>query len=149
MTSSVRRKSKWSKTSSSVDPDTPTSDARNVDLNIIVDDEEEFELERPSGRRSANNKGKKAESSSSNQDILHQDFEEMNRRLQDIRDLGHRRLQSIEERNAENKKFVAIQESRQMEKDIEFLSKSIDHLTGDALIIAQMRREQIRQKYGL
>ncbi|XP_035845836.1 uncharacterized protein LOC110943452 [Helianthus annuus] len=59
MTSSVRRKSKRSKTSSSVDPDTPTSDARNVDLNIIVDDEENLELERPSGRRSAKNKGKK------------------------------------------------------------------------------------------
>ncbi|KAJ0527246.1 hypothetical protein HanRHA438_Chr09g0416301 [Helianthus annuus] len=148
MTSSVRCKLKRSITSSSVDPDTPNSDARNVDLNIIVDDEEDSELERPRGRRSAKNKGK-TESSSSNQEILKQDFEEMNRRLQDIRDIGHRRLQTINERNAENKKFVTIQESRQMEKDIEFLSKPIDHLTGDALILGQMRREQIRQKYGL
>ncbi|XP_021979520.1 glutathione S-transferase T3-like [Helianthus annuus] len=59
MTSSVRRKSKRSKTSSSVDPNTPTSYARNVDLNIIVDDEEDLELERPRGRRSAKNKGRK------------------------------------------------------------------------------------------
>ncbi|XP_021970447.1 uncharacterized protein LOC110865496 [Helianthus annuus] len=149
ITSSVRRKSKRSKTSSSVDPDTPTSDARNVNLNIIVDNEEDLELEQPPGRRSAKNKRKKAESSSSNHEILKQDFEEMNRRLQDIRDLGDRRLQTIEERNLENKKFVAIQESRQIEKDIKFLSKPIDHLTGDALILAQMRREQIRRKYGL
>ncbi|KAJ0837699.1 hypothetical protein HanRHA438_Chr16g0781011 [Helianthus annuus] len=77
---------------------------------------------------------------------MKQDFEEMNRRLQDIGDLGHTRLQTTEERNAENKKFVAIQESGQMEKDIEFLSKPIDHLTGDALILAQMRRQQIRKK---
>ncbi|KAJ0442894.1 putative glutathione transferase [Helianthus annuus] len=59
MTSSVRRKSKRSKTSSSVDPDTPTSDARNVDLNIILDDEEDLKSELPPGRRSAKNKEKK------------------------------------------------------------------------------------------
>ncbi|MFS7987817.1 hypothetical protein Hanom_Chr11g01027331 [Helianthus anomalus] len=129
MTSSSRRKSKRSKTSSSVDPDTPTSDALNVDLNIIFDGDEDLELERPPGRRSAKNKGKKTESSYSNPEILKQDFEEMNRRLQDIRDLGHRRLQTMEERNVENKKFVVIQESRQMEKDIEFLSKPVDHFT--------------------
>ncbi|KAJ0520699.1 hypothetical protein HanIR_Chr10g0462251 [Helianthus annuus] len=52
----------------------------------------------------------------------------------------------MEERNAENKKFVAILESRHVEKDIESLSKPIDHLTGDALILAQMRRQQIYQK---
>ncbi|KAJ0789377.1 putative No apical meristem-associated domain-containing protein [Helianthus annuus] len=149
MTSSSRRKSKRSKTSSSIDQDTPTSDARNVDLNIILDDNEDLELERPPGRRSAKNKGKKVESSSSNPERFKQDIEEMNQHLQDIRDLGHRRLQTMEERNAENKKFVAIQESRQMEKDIECWSKPINYLTGDALILGQMRQQQIRQKYGL
>ncbi|XP_022031222.1 uncharacterized protein LOC110932175 [Helianthus annuus] len=112
-------------------------------------DDEDLELERPPGRRSDKNKGKKEFSSSSNPEILKQDFEEMNRRLQDIRDLGHRRLQTMEERNSENKKFVALQESRQMENHIEFLSKPIDHLTDDAMILSQMRRQQIRQKYGL
>ncbi|MFS7967352.1 hypothetical protein Hanom_Chr09g00784811 [Helianthus anomalus] len=36
MTSSSRRRAKRSKTSSSVDLDTPTSDARNVDVNVLV-----------------------------------------------------------------------------------------------------------------
>ncbi|KAJ0780528.1 putative No apical meristem-associated domain-containing protein [Helianthus annuus] len=62
MTSSVRSKSKRSKTSSSVDSNTPTSDACNVNLNIIVDNEEDLELERPSDRRSAKNKRKKKRS---------------------------------------------------------------------------------------
>ncbi|KAM0000556.1 hypothetical protein Hdeb2414_s0423g00890131 [Helianthus debilis subsp. tardiflorus] len=31
----------------------------------------------------------------------------------------------------------------------EFLSKPINHLQGDALILAQMRRQKIREKYGL
>ncbi|MFS7900150.1 putative No apical meristem-associated domain-containing protein [Helianthus anomalus] len=52
MTSSSGRKAKRSKTSSSVDPETPTFDARNVDLNVVVDvDEEVEELARPPGRR--------------------------------------------------------------------------------------------------
>uniref|UniRef100_A0A251UXK3 Uncharacterized protein n=1 Tax=Helianthus annuus TaxID=4232 RepID=A0A251UXK3_HELAN len=109
MTSSSRRRAKRSKTSSSVDPSTPTSDARN----------------------------------------LKDDFEEMNRRLQDIRDLGHQRYEIMKERMAETKKFNEMQEARQMEKDIEFLSKPIDHLQGDALILAQMRRQKIKEKYGL
>ncbi|KAJ0805906.1 hypothetical protein HanPI659440_Chr02g0083641 [Helianthus annuus] len=79
------------------------------------------------------------ESSSANFEMK-QDFEEMNQRLQDIRDLGHRRLETMKERNAKNKQFVALRESRQMEKEIEFLSKPIDHLVGDALILAEMRR---------
>ncbi|KAJ0753158.1 putative No apical meristem-associated domain-containing protein [Helianthus annuus] len=61
MTSSSRRRAKRSKTSSSVDPETPTSDARNVDLNEVVDDDEELEeeLTRPSGRRKDKRTGKK------------------------------------------------------------------------------------------
>ncbi|MFS7999526.1 hypothetical protein Hanom_Chr12g01167271 [Helianthus anomalus] len=50
---------------------------------------------------------------------------------------------------AENKNFDAVQEARQMKSDIECLSKSIDHLQEDVLILAQMRRQQIRDKYGL
>ncbi|KAJ0636055.1 hypothetical protein HanOQP8_Chr17g0657611 [Helianthus annuus] len=53
------------------------------------------------------------------------------------------------DRVVETKKFNELQEARQMEKDIEFLSKPIDHLQGDALILAQMRRQKIREKYGL
>ncbi|MFS7906591.1 hypothetical protein Hanom_Chr01g00061071 [Helianthus anomalus] len=148
MTSNGRRKTKWSKTSSSVDPNTPTSDARNVDLNINLEDDEDLELERPPGRRSEK-KEEKAESSSANPDIMKEDFEEMNRRLQDIRDLGHRRLDYARKKRRKQKKIVVIQESRQMEKVIEFLSKPIDHLVGDALILPQMRQQQIREKYGL
>ncbi|MFS7905825.1 hypothetical protein Hanom_Chr01g00052221 [Helianthus anomalus] len=55
----------------------------------------------------------------------------------------------MRERVAETKKFNEMQEARQMEKDIEFLSKPIDHLQGDALILAQMRRQKIKEKYGL
>ncbi|KAJ0592372.1 putative No apical meristem-associated domain-containing protein [Helianthus annuus] len=52
MTSSSRRKAKRSKTSSSVDPETPISDARTIDLNVIVDDDEkDEELSRLPGRR--------------------------------------------------------------------------------------------------
>ncbi|KAM0033418.1 hypothetical protein Hdeb2414_s0016g00485951 [Helianthus debilis subsp. tardiflorus] len=80
---------------------------------------------------------------------LKDDFEEMNRRLQDIRDLGHKRWEIMKDRVVETKKFNELQEARQMEKDIEFLSKPIDHLQGDALILAQMRRQKIREKYGL
>ncbi|XP_021975529.1 glutathione S-transferase T3-like [Helianthus annuus] len=45
MTSSSRRRAKRSKTSSSVDPDTPTSDAHNVDLYVVVDVDEQVEEE--------------------------------------------------------------------------------------------------------
>ena len=148
MTSSSRRRAKRSKTSSSVDPSTPTSDARNVDLNEAVDVDEgiQEELVRPTGRRKGT--GKKTVESSSDLE-LKEDFEEMNRRLQDIRDLGHQRYEIMKERVAETKKFNEMQEARQMEKDIEFLSKPIDHLQGDALILAQMRRQKIKEKYGL
>ncbi|KAF5761300.1 putative No apical meristem-associated domain-containing protein [Helianthus annuus] len=148
MTSSSRRRAKRSKTSSSVDPSTPTSDARNVDLNEAVDVDEgiQEELVRPTGRRKGT--GKKTVKSSSDLE-LKEDFEEMNRRLQNIRDLGHQRYEIMKERVAETKKFNEMQESRQMEKDIEFLSKPIDYLQGDALILAQMRRQKIREKYGL
>ncbi|KAF5791282.1 hypothetical protein HanXRQr2_Chr09g0392841 [Helianthus annuus] len=73
----------------------------------------------------------------------------MNRRLQDIRDLDHKRWETMKERVAENKKFNEMQAARQTEKDIEFLSKPIDHLQGDALILAQMHRQKLREKYGL
>ncbi|KAJ0954144.1 putative No apical meristem-associated domain-containing protein [Helianthus annuus] len=57
MTSSSRRKDKRSKTSSLIDPETPTSDARTVDLNVILDDDEEDEeLFRPPGRRKGKNR---------------------------------------------------------------------------------------------
>ncbi|MFS7993969.1 putative No apical meristem-associated domain-containing protein [Helianthus anomalus] len=150
MTSSSRRRAKRSKTSSSVDPSTPTSDADNVDLNEVVDVDEELqeELTRPPGRRKDKRTGKKTVESSSDLE-LKEDFEEMNHRLQDIRDLGHQRYEIMKERVAETKKFNEMQEARQMEKDIKFLSKPIDHLQGDALILAQMRRQKIREKYGL
>ncbi|KAM0026077.1 putative glutathione transferase [Helianthus debilis subsp. tardiflorus] len=150
MTSSSRRRAKRSKTSSSVDPSTPTSDARNVDLNEVVDVDEELqeELTRPPCRRKDKRTGKKTVESSSDLE-LKEDFEEMNRRLQDIRDLGHQCYEIMKERVAETKKFNELQEARQMEKNIEFLSKPIDHLQGDALILAQMRRQKIREKYGL
>ncbi|KAF5788152.1 putative No apical meristem-associated domain-containing protein [Helianthus annuus] len=92
MTSSSKRRAKRSKTSSSVDPETPTSDARNVDLNELVDVDEKFEeeLTRPPGRRKDKRTGKKTAESSSDLE-LKEDFEEMNRHLQDIRDLGHKR----------------------------------------------------------
>ena len=123
MTSSGRRKSKRSKTSSSIDPDTPTSDARNVDLNIILDDDEDLELERPPGRRSGK-RGKKTETSSANFEIK-ENFEEMNRRLQDIRDIGHRRLETMQERNAEkNCRATRIEANGERHR---ILSKSIDH----------------------
>ncbi|MFS7968931.1 hypothetical protein Hanom_Chr09g00803241 [Helianthus anomalus] len=72
---------------------------------------------------------------------MKEDFEEMNRRLQDIQDLGHMRLEKLQERNVVNKKFVVIQETRQMERDIECLSKPMEHLQGDALILTQMLRQ--------
>ncbi|KAJ0490986.1 putative glutathione transferase [Helianthus annuus] len=148
MTTSSRRRAKRSKTSSSADPSTPTSDARNVDLNETLDVDEQFqdELARPTGRRKGT--GKKTVESSSDLG-LKDDFEEMNRRLQDIHDLGHKRWEIMKDRVVETKKFNELQEARQMEKDIEFLSKPIDHLQGDALILAQMRRQKIREKYGL
>ncbi|KAJ0454715.1 putative No apical meristem-associated domain-containing protein [Helianthus annuus] len=102
MTSSSRRRAKRSKTSSSVDPSTPTSDARNVDLNEAVDEGIQEELARPGGRRKG--AGKKTLESSSDLE-LKDDFEEMNRRLQDIRDLGHQRYEIMKERMAETKKI--------------------------------------------
>ncbi|XP_021985857.1 uncharacterized protein LOC110882065 [Helianthus annuus] len=150
MTSSSRRKAKRSKMSSSVDPETPTSDARTVDLNVVVDDDEEVEeLARSPGRRKDKRTGKKPVESSSDNLELNKDFEEMNRRLQDIRDLGRKRWETMKERVAENKKFNEMQAARQTEKDIEFLSKLIDHLQGDALTVAQMYRQKLRKQYGL
>ncbi|KAF5772711.1 hypothetical protein HanXRQr2_Chr13g0580431 [Helianthus annuus] len=90
-----------------------------------VDEGIQEELVRPTGRRKGT--GKKTVESSSDLE-LKDDFKEMNRRLQDIRDLGHQRYEIMKERVAETKKFNEMQEARQMEKDIEFLSKPIDHL---------------------
>ncbi|KAL9998434.1 hypothetical protein Hdeb2414_s0545g00914651 [Helianthus debilis subsp. tardiflorus] len=73
----------------------------------------------------------------------------MNPRLQDIRDLVHKRWEIMKDRVVETKKFNELQEARQMEKDIEFLSKPIDHLQNDALILAQTCRQKIRENYGL
>ncbi|XP_021988677.1 glutathione S-transferase T3-like [Helianthus annuus] len=71
MTSSSRRKTKWSKTSSSVNPDTPISDACNVDLNVVVyDDEEVEELTQPTGRRKDKRTGKKPVESSSDLELV-------------------------------------------------------------------------------
>ncbi|XP_035829990.1 glutathione S-transferase T3-like [Helianthus annuus] len=67
MTSSSRRRAKRSKTSSSVDPSTPTSDARNVDLNEAVDEDIQEELVRPTGRRKGT--GKKTVESSSDLEL--------------------------------------------------------------------------------
>ncbi|KAJ0887974.1 hypothetical protein HanRHA438_Chr09g0396901 [Helianthus annuus] len=92
--------------------------------------------------------GKKPVESSSDLE-LKEDFEEMNRCLQDIRDLDHKCLETMKERVAENKKFNERQAARQTEKDIEFLSKPTDHLQSDALIVAQMHRQKLREKYGL
>ncbi|MFS7941916.1 hypothetical protein Hanom_Chr06g00481931 [Helianthus anomalus] len=76
MTSSSTRKAKRSKTSSSLDPKTSISDARNVDLNINVDDkDEEVDSVRLPDRRSG--KRGRAESSSAGFEMK-QDFEEMN-----------------------------------------------------------------------
>ncbi|XP_022036781.1 uncharacterized protein LOC110939530 [Helianthus annuus] len=148
MTSSSRSKAKRSKTSSSVDPETPTSDARNFDLSVVVDEDEEVEeLARPPGRRKDKRTGKKPVESSSNLE-LKEDFEEMNRRLQDI-ETSDTSWETMKERVAENKKFNEMQAARQTEKDIEFLSKLIDHLQGDALIVVQMHRQRLREKYGL
>ncbi|XP_021975343.1 uncharacterized protein LOC110870470 [Helianthus annuus] len=111
MTSSSRCQAKRSKTSSFVDPETPTSDARNVNLNVVVDVEEQFEeeLARPPGVKKDKRTKKKLVESSSDLE-LKEDFEEMNRRhLQDIRDLGHQRLETMKERVAETKKFNEMQ----------------------------------------
>ncbi|KAJ0530817.1 putative glutathione transferase [Helianthus annuus] len=99
MTSSSRRRAKRSKTSSSVDPETPISDARNVDLNEVVDVDEELEEEftRPPGRRKDKRTRKKKTVESSSDLELKEDFEEMNRRFQDIRDLGHKRWEVMKE----------------------------------------------------
>ncbi|MFS7980304.1 putative No apical meristem-associated domain-containing protein [Helianthus anomalus] len=77
-----KRSSKRSKTNESGEPETPTSDARNADLN---DDIPKEELPRPVGRRS---QSKRPESSSmSMRTEMSNAFCEINKRLQDIHEL--------------------------------------------------------------
>ncbi|XP_021986997.1 uncharacterized protein LOC110883587 [Helianthus annuus] len=135
------RPSKRSKTNESGEPETPTSDARNIGLNEdIPDDEPVEELPRPPGRKS---RAKKPESSSMSMgtDMSHA-FSEINKRLQDIHELGNKRLE-------ENEKVTEIMRDRQWAHDFEFYSKPHDHLTGKALKMALAQKERIEKKYNL
>ncbi|MFS7949587.1 putative cytochrome b5-like heme/steroid binding domain-containing protein [Helianthus anomalus] len=69
-------------------------------------------------------------------------FSEMNRRLQDIYDLGAQRIE-------ENREVTEIMRDRQWAQDFEFYSKPHDHLTGKALKMAIQQKERIEKKYNL
>ncbi|KAF5821596.1 putative glutathione transferase [Helianthus annuus] len=135
------RPSKRSKTNESGEPETPTSDARNTDLNEdIPDDEPVEELPRPPGRKS---RAKKPESSSMSMGTdMSNAFSEINKRLQDIHELGNKRLE-------ENREVTEIMRDRQWAHDFEFYSKPHDHLTGKALKMALAQKERIEKKYNL
>ncbi|KAJ0641687.1 putative glutathione transferase [Helianthus annuus] len=135
------RPSKRSKTNESGEPETPTSDARNTDLNEdIPDDEPVEELPRPPGRKS---RAKKPESLSMSMGTdMSNAFSEINKRLQDIHELGNKRLE-------ENREVTEIMRDRQWAHDFEFYSKPHDHLTGKALKIALAQKERIEKKYNL
>ncbi|XP_021988656.1 uncharacterized protein LOC110885283 [Helianthus annuus] len=135
------RPSKRSKTNESGEPKTPTSDARNTDLNEdIPDDEPVEELPRPPGRKS---RVKKPESSLMSMGMdMSNAFSEINKRLQDIHELGNKRLE-------ENREVTEIIRDRQWAHDFEFYSKPHDHLTGKALKMALAQKERIEKKYNL
>ncbi|XP_021999628.2 uncharacterized protein LOC110896888 [Helianthus annuus] len=135
------RPSKRSKTNESGEPETPTSDARNTGLNEdIPDDEPVEELPRPPGRKS---RAKKPESSSMSMGTdMSNAFSEINKRLQDIHELGNKRLE-------ENREVTEIMRDRQWAHDFEFYSKPHDHLTGKALNMALAQKERIEKKYNL
>ncbi|KAJ0578973.1 putative No apical meristem-associated domain-containing protein [Helianthus annuus] len=143
-----RKPTKKSKTFESVETETTTSDARNVDLhdvNPLISgeegaDEQEADLQRPPGRKS-DAKSRRPESSSGGFD-LSQAFSEMNQRVQDIRDFAAQRMQ-------ENREVVELMKDIQFERDFEFYSKSYNHLTGKALEIALQRKAIIEKKYRL
>ncbi|XP_022032816.1 uncharacterized protein LOC110933925 [Helianthus annuus] len=132
------RPSKRSKTNESGEPETPTSDARNIGLNEdIPDDEPAEELPRPPGRKS---RAKKPESSSMSMGTdMSNAFSEINKRLQDIHELGNKRLE-------ENREVTEIMRDRQWAHDFEFYSKPHDHLTGKALKMALAQKERIEKK---
>ncbi|XP_022031458.1 uncharacterized protein LOC110932430 [Helianthus annuus] len=134
------RPSKRSKTNESGEPETPTSDARNIGLNEdIPDDEPVEELPRPPGRKS---RAKKPESSSMSMGTnMSHAFSEINKRLQDIHELGNKRLE-------ENEKVTEIMRDRQWAHDFDFYSKPHDHLTGKALKMALAQKERIEKKYN-
>ena len=135
------RPSKRSKTNESGEPETPTSDARNIGLNEdIPDDEPVEELPRPPGRKS---RAKKPESSSMSMGTdMSNAFSEINKRLQDIHELGTKRME-------ENREVTEIMRDRQWAHDFEFYSKPHDHLTGKALKMALAQKERIEKKYNL
>ncbi|KAM0018177.1 putative glutathione transferase [Helianthus debilis subsp. tardiflorus] len=135
------RPSKRSKTNESGEPETPTSDARNIGLSEdIPDDEPVEELPRPPGRKS---RAKKPESSSMSMGTdMSNAFSEINKRLQDIHELGNKRLE-------ENREVTEIMRDRQWAHDFEFYSKPHDHLTGKALKMALAQTERIEKKYNL
>ncbi|KAJ0443692.1 hypothetical protein HanIR_Chr16g0823601 [Helianthus annuus] len=135
-----KRSSKRSKTNESGEPETPTSDARNTEVNEdIPDDELVEELSRPPGRRS---RAKKPESSMSMGTDMSNAFSEINKRLQDIHELGTKRME-------ENREVTEIMRDRQWAHDFEFYSKPHDHLTGKALKMALAQKERIEKKYNL
>ncbi|XP_021990663.1 uncharacterized protein LOC110887065 [Helianthus annuus] len=133
--------SKRSKTNESGEPETPTSDARNTEVNEdIPDDEPVEELPRPSGR---SRRAKKPESSSMSMGTdMSNAFSEINKRLQDIHELGTKRIE-------ENREVTEIMRDRQWAHDFEFYSKPHDHLTGKALKMALAQKERIEKKYNL
>ncbi|XP_035841363.1 uncharacterized protein LOC110916467 [Helianthus annuus] len=135
------RPSKRSKTNESGEPETPTSDARNIGLNEeIPDDEPVEELPRPPGRKS---RARKPESSSmSMRTDMSNAFSEINKRLQDIHELGNKRLE-------ENREVTEIMRDRQWAHDFDFYSKPHDHLTGKALKMTLAQKERIEKKYNL
>ncbi|XP_022019707.1 uncharacterized protein LOC110919756 [Helianthus annuus] len=136
-----KRPSKRSKTNESGEPETPTSDAQNTEVNEdIPDDEPVEELSRPPGRRS---RAKKPESSSMSMGTdMSNAFSEINKRLQDIYELGTKRME-------ENREVTEIMRDRQWAHDFEFYSKPHDHLTGKALKMALAQKERIEKKYNI
>ena len=144
---------KRSKTSSSAEQQSQGSDARcNINLNDIEEDAEEEprevdprqQLQRPIGRDRAK---KAAQSSSSGGRVDYTDtIQQMTTRLDGLLQTNQERLNHKKEIA---QKRLELKQSRQQQRDFQFLTTDTSHLTGPELAMALQMKQQIREKYNL
>ncbi|KAK1425546.1 hypothetical protein QVD17_20900 [Tagetes erecta] len=140
--SETPRPSKRSKTDDSVDPETPTSDARNIDLNddSQPDYEDVFEIPRPAGRRKSKGKAQVGTSAGVDGVDMSAHFSEMNIQLRELNQLGMRRLEV-------NSRVADAILDRQLQEDIAFLSEELPPNDPEIIRLKEKRRRNILARH--
>ena len=153
MPSFSSRPTKRSKTSSTNNPPTPSSDAHvGVNLNDEDDDIQIEEPQRPVGR----NKGKRPSTSTTNTAVPPGDkyhslvdrISTFDKRIEQNVEYRMKKLEFDREALSLKKDEIEVQKQLILERDFEFYIAPHDHLTGGILKATLARKKAISEKYG-